>query len=210
MFGYIFIKTWKTKFITTAEKIISKIVNVQNLVAKCWKMRKIQPCKICQFCILLYYKRKFAPQLAWKWCKFPLVIQKYTKLANFARLYFPHFSTFRDQILHIYYFWYDLFSCGDEFCFSCFNKNLAKHWNCPLRCNWVSKSQKGYCFSMVLPLIHRGEKMRFSPRSFNTLAFVSFLSIWYEKYFIRQLKLSYFIVSKNYIHLMRNARTIAY
>ena len=21
---------------------------------------------------------------------------------------------------------------GDGFCFSCFNKNLAKHWNCPL------------------------------------------------------------------------------
>ena len=64
--------------------------------------------------------------------RIPLVIQKYTKLANFARLYFPHFSTFRDQILHIYYFWYALFSCCDGFCFSCFNKNLAKHWNCPL------------------------------------------------------------------------------
>ena len=69
---------------------------------------------------------------------------------------------------------------------------------------------KGYCFSTVLPLIHRGEKMRFSPRSFNTLAVARFLSIWYEKYFIRQLKLCYFIVSKNYVHLMRNARTIAY
>ena len=40
---------------------------------------------------------------------FPLVIQKYTKLANFARPYFPHFSTFRDQILQFYYF-YMLFS----------------------------------------------------------------------------------------------------
>ena len=59
---------------------------------------------ICNGQILLYYKRKFAPLLACEWCKFPLVIQKYTKLANFARLYFPHFSTFRDQILHFYYF----------------------------------------------------------------------------------------------------------
>ena len=39
-----------------------------------------------------------------KWFEFPLVIQKYTKLSNFARLYFLHFSTFRDQILQFYYF----------------------------------------------------------------------------------------------------------
>ena len=26
------------------------------------------------------------------------------KNGKFARLYFPHFSTFRDQILHFYYF----------------------------------------------------------------------------------------------------------
>jgi hypothetical protein len=28
--------------------------------------------------------------------------QKYTKFANFARLYFPHFTTFRNQTLQIY------------------------------------------------------------------------------------------------------------
>ena len=95
-------------------------------------MGKIQSCKICHFCIHFYYKRKFAPLSRQKWCKFPLVIQKYTKLANFARLYFLHFSTFHDQFLQFYYFGYALFSCSDGFCFSCFNKNLAKHWNCPL------------------------------------------------------------------------------
>ena len=30
------------------------------------------------------------------------VIQKYTKFANFAWLYFPHFTTFRDQTLQFY------------------------------------------------------------------------------------------------------------
>ena len=30
------------------------------------------------------------------------IIQKYTKVANFARLYFPHFTTFRDLTLQFY------------------------------------------------------------------------------------------------------------
>jgi hypothetical protein len=29
-----------------------------------------------------------------KWLQFPHAIQKYTRFANFARLYFPHFTTF--------------------------------------------------------------------------------------------------------------------
>ena len=33
---------------------------------------------------------------------FQCVIQKYTKFANFAGLYFPHFTTFRDQTLQFY------------------------------------------------------------------------------------------------------------
>jgi hypothetical protein len=31
-----------------------KLVKLQSLVAKCCKMRKIKPSKICKFCILLY------------------------------------------------------------------------------------------------------------------------------------------------------------
>ena len=46
------------KFITTALKSILKLVKLQSLVAKCCKMRKIYPCKVCEFCILLYYARK--------------------------------------------------------------------------------------------------------------------------------------------------------
>ena len=48
---------------------------LQSLATKCCKMRKI-----------------------WteKWCKFLHVIEKCTK---FAGLYFPHFTTFRDQSL---------------------------------------------------------------------------------------------------------------
>ena len=33
---------------------------------------------------------------------FLCVIQKYTKFANFAGLYFSHFTTFRDQTLQFY------------------------------------------------------------------------------------------------------------
>ena len=37
-----------------------------------------------------------------KVCKFLHIIQKYTKFAKFAGLYFPHFTTFRDQTLQFY------------------------------------------------------------------------------------------------------------
>ena len=36
-------------------------------------------------------------------------IQKYTKFAKFARLYFPHFTTFRNQTLQFYSFQHALF-----------------------------------------------------------------------------------------------------
>jgi hypothetical protein len=39
-------------------------------------------------------------------------VQTYTKFANFARLYFPSFTTFSSQILQFYYFHHVLFSCG--------------------------------------------------------------------------------------------------
>jgi hypothetical protein len=52
--------------------------------------------------INLYYAREFAPLSSQMWCIFPRVIQINTKLANFARLYLPHFTTFRDQTLQCY------------------------------------------------------------------------------------------------------------
>ena len=48
--------------------------------------------------MFLYYVRTFQPFSAQKWLLFKRVIQKhYTKFANFALLYFPHFTTFRDK-----------------------------------------------------------------------------------------------------------------
>ena len=38
-----------------------------------------------------------------------------TKFASFPMLYFPHFTTFRDQTLQFYSFLYALSSCGDLF-----------------------------------------------------------------------------------------------
>jgi hypothetical protein len=41
----------------------------------------------------------FGPNVVGMWWEFPHAIQKYTKFANFARLYCPHFTTFRNQTL---------------------------------------------------------------------------------------------------------------
>jgi hypothetical protein len=46
-------------------------------------------------------------------------IQKYIKFANFARLYFPHFTTFRNHTLQFYSSKYALSSCGDLFASPC-------------------------------------------------------------------------------------------
>ncbi len=69
-----------------------------------------------------------------KWCKFLHVIQKYTKFAKFAGLYFPHFTTFRDKTLQFYtnFKMHALSSCSDGFCFSCLDQNLVYSWNHPL------------------------------------------------------------------------------
>ena len=76
--------------------------------------------------------QKFPPLSAQKWCKFLCVIQKYTKFVKFAGLYFPHFTTFRDQTLQFYSFSAALSSCSDGFRSSCLDKNLAYSWNRPL------------------------------------------------------------------------------
>ena len=46
------------KFITTALKIILKLVKLKSLVAKRCKMWKLQAYEDCKFCIFLYYAQK--------------------------------------------------------------------------------------------------------------------------------------------------------
>ena len=86
------------KSISTAGKSILNFTQLLGLVVKYFKMWKIQSCKVCEFCILLYYERKSVTTM-WK-CgnAFSRVIQKYTKFANFTLLYFPHFTMFCNQI----------------------------------------------------------------------------------------------------------------
>ena len=85
---------------------------------------------------------------------------KVYKIGKFCKAIFPHFSTFRDQFLHFYYFSYALFSCSNGFCFSYFNKNLAKHWNCPLAGQLLTKNPhlkpafKAFDFDRILKTIY--------------------------------------------------------
>ena len=79
------------KSISTAGKSILNFIQLSRLVAKYFKMWKIQSCKVGEFCILLYYERKSVTTM-WK-CgnAFFRVIQKYTKFANFTSL--QYFAT---------------------------------------------------------------------------------------------------------------------
>ncbi len=90
-------------------KSILKLVKLQSLVAKCCKIRKIQPCKFREFSILLYYVQKFAPLLSRKWCKFLHVIQEYTKFCKiwsaifsaFYNISRPNFTNFKTLFLAV-------------------------------------------------------------------------------------------------------------
>ena len=74
-----------------------KLVKLQSLVAKCCKMRKIKPSKICKFCILLY-------------CNFRM---QYKSIQNLKTLQgytdFPYFTTFRNQTLQSFTYFSMLF-----------------------------------------------------------------------------------------------------
>jgi hypothetical protein len=66
-------------------------------------------------------------------------IQKYTKFANFAGLYFPHFTTFRNQTLRNFTHFstfslrnFTLSSCGDLFASPCLVLKLVYSENCLL------------------------------------------------------------------------------
>ena len=56
--GKILKKVEVGKFITTALKSILKLVKLQSLVAKRYKMWIMYACEDCKFCIFLYYARK--------------------------------------------------------------------------------------------------------------------------------------------------------
>ena len=90
------------KFISTAGKSIINLVRLWSLVPKYRKMWKIQWCEVCEFCMLLYYARKSVTTFRKCGNAFPRVIQKYTKIANFTRLHFPHFTIFFNQTSQFY------------------------------------------------------------------------------------------------------------
>ena len=99
----IFIFAKKSKSFTTARKSMSKLVKLPSLVAKCCKIRKIYACEVCKFCTLLYYAYHKMVEIHRKFGHFVVsVIQKYTKFANFASVYFPCFTIFRHQTWQFY------------------------------------------------------------------------------------------------------------
>jgi hypothetical protein len=76
---------------------ISKIAKL-SLVAKCCKIRKIQPCEVSK--VLRAVKITiFEPKVVIFTAR---VILKYSKFANFTGAYFPYFTTFRNQTLQFY------------------------------------------------------------------------------------------------------------
>ena len=52
------------------------------------------------------------------------------KFANFARLYFPYFTTLRHQILEFYYFLKKVLSRNFFFVWICLYQKLVYHANC--------------------------------------------------------------------------------
>mgnify|MGYP002804073949 CR=1 FL=1 len=121
LLNWVFIFAKKEKSFTTAGGSILKLVQLPSLAARCFEMRKIYACRVWKICIFLYYARK---SLTTKWPKFtgsgkafPRVMLKYTKFANFARVYFSCFTTFRRQTGQFSWFWDVLSSCGEIFCF---------------------------------------------------------------------------------------------
>jgi hypothetical protein len=60
---------------------------------------KYSPTKFANFVLIFITHGKMHQHLGRKWCIFPCVIQINTKFANFVGIYFPHFTTFRNQTL---------------------------------------------------------------------------------------------------------------
>jgi hypothetical protein len=66
--------------------------------------------------------------MAQKWLFFPPVMQMYTKFANFTGLYFPHFTTIRNQTLQFYSLQFYLESSIGAY----WNHHIGAYWNHPL------------------------------------------------------------------------------
>ena len=60
-------------------------------------------------------------------------MQIYTKFSNFTGLYFPHFTTIRNQTLQFYSFYDALSSYSNGLRSSCPDQNFLYSWNHPLR-----------------------------------------------------------------------------
>ena len=60
------------------------------------------------------------------------VIQIYTNIANFTRLYFPYFTPIWHHTLQFYYSLDPLFSCSKKYCFFCLDRISVYYANCPL------------------------------------------------------------------------------
>ena len=126
---------------------------------------------------------KFAPHSHLKRCNSPLVIQKHTKLTDFAWLHFLHFATFRDKTFHfLLYLRCSLYSCSDGFCFSYLDENLAKHWNCLLveAKSTIALHDTVSKWSEVL--IHPSMAVAWQPKAritINTILFMTLINIIY-------------------------------
>jgi hypothetical protein len=95
------ISTSLDKNFITAWTSITKLVIFQSFVAKCCKMRIIN-CEVCRFSVILHYAGEIDKPIPFGSVNFPFVIQNDWKTANFARLYYPHFTTFRNETLEYY------------------------------------------------------------------------------------------------------------
>ena len=82
------------KFITTALKRILKLVKLQSLVAKFCKMRKIWPCKVCDFVHFCITHGKLIP-FSRCWYQFSVRNTKICKIFNLHRLTFSAFQLHR-------------------------------------------------------------------------------------------------------------------
>ena len=61
--------------------------------------------KNVEFCILLYYAGESVTTFPHSGNAFPFIIQKYSKLANFTGLCFPHFRVFCNQTTQLCEIW---------------------------------------------------------------------------------------------------------
>jgi hypothetical protein len=58
--------------------------------------------QVCRFSVILYYAREIDTAFLKKGINFPCVIQNDQKTDYFAGLYYPHFTTFRNETSQYY------------------------------------------------------------------------------------------------------------